>query len=192
MANVNNPYGLRPLGNLSATGAQKQYGYTIDDNQSGAIFQGDLVTVVAGFLVKFAPATHVSAVGVFNGCFYNDPTTQKPTWKNYYPGSINITTGTISASVIDDPSQLFTIQVNGTMTRAAIGNNADVTGSTTGSTVTGVSAMTLDFSTQGTGAALNLKIVGLYDLPNNELGANAQVVVKINEHRYGSAGVAST
>ena len=192
MANVNSPYGLRPIGNLSATGAQKQYGYTIDDNQAGAIFQGDLVTLVGGFLVKFAPATHVSAVGVFNGCFYNDPTTQKPTWKNYYPGSINITTGSIQASVMDDPNQLFTIQVNGTMTQAAIGNNADVTGSTTGSTVTGVSNMTLDFSTQGTGAALNLKIVGLYDLPNNELGANAQVVVKINEHRYGSAGVAST
>jgi hypothetical protein len=52
--------------------------------------------------------------------------------------------------------------------------------------------MTLNFSTQATDAALNLKIVGLYDLPNNELGANAQVVVKINEHRYGSAGVAST
>ena len=192
MANVNNPYGLRALGNLSATGAQKQYGYTIEDNQSGAIYQGDLVTVVAGYLVKFAPGTHVSAVGVFNGCSYNDPITQKPTWKNFYPGSINITTGSIQASVLDDPNQLFTIQVNGTMTRAAIGNNADVTGSTTGSTVTGVSAMTLDFSSQGTGAALNLKIVGLYDLPNNELGANAQVVVKINEHRYGSPGVAST
>ena len=192
MANVNNPYGLRALGNLSATGAQKQYAYTINDNQAGAIFQGDLVTLVGGYLVKFAPATHVSAIGVFNGCFYNDPTTQKPTWKNYYPGSINITTGSIQASVLDDPSQLFTIQVNGTMTRAAIGNNADVTGSTTGSTVTGVSAMTLDFATQATTAALNLKIIGLYDLPNNELGANAQVVVKINEHRYGSAGVAST
>jgi hypothetical protein len=179
MANVNNPYGLRPLGNLSATGAQKQYAYTINDNQAGAIFQGDLVTLVSGYLVKFAPATHVSAIGVFNGCFYNDPTTQKPTWKNYYPGSINITTGSIQASVMDDQNQLFTIQVNGTMTQAAIGNNADVTGSTTGSTVTGVSNMTLDFSTQATTAAPNLKIVGLYDLPNNELGANAQVVVKI-------------
>ena len=192
MANVNNPYGLRALGNLSATGAQKQYAYTIDDNQAGAIFQGDLVTLVGGYLVKFAPQTHVSAIGVFNGCFYNDPTTQKPTWKNYYPGGINITSGTISASVMDDPNQLFTIQVDGTMTQAAIGNNADVTQSTTGSTVTGVSNMTLNFSTQATTAALNLKIVGLYDLPNNALGANAQVVVKINEHRYGSAGVAST
>jgi hypothetical protein len=192
MANVNSPYGLRALGNLSATGAQKQYGYTINDNQAGAIFQGDLVTVVSGYLVKFVPNSNVSAVGVFNGCFYNDPTTQKPTWKNYYPGSINITSGSIVASVIDDPNQLFTIQVNGTMTQAAIGNNADVTDSTTGSTITGVSAMTLNFATQATSAALNLKIVGLFETPNNALGANAQVVVKINEHRYGSPGVAST
>jgi hypothetical protein len=52
--------------------------------------------------------------------------------------------------------------------------------------------MTLDFNTQATTAALNLKIVGLFETPNNALGANAQVVVKINEHRYGSPGVAST
>jgi len=72
-----------------------------------------------------------------------------------------------------------------------IGKNADVTASTTGSTVNGVSAMTLDSSTIANTAALNLKIVGKYDAPENELGSNyAVVVVKINEHMYGSAGVA--
>ena len=75
MANVDKPFGLRALGNLSATGGQKQYGYEIADNQSGAIYQGDLVTVYDGYLVKFAPATHTAAVGVFNGCNYIDPTT---------------------------------------------------------------------------------------------------------------------
>ena len=44
MANVDKPFGLRAIGNLSATGAQKQFGYNIADNQSGAIFQGQLVT----------------------------------------------------------------------------------------------------------------------------------------------------
>ena len=39
MANVDKAYGLRALGNLSATGSQKQFGYEIADNQSGAIFQ---------------------------------------------------------------------------------------------------------------------------------------------------------
>lgn len=191
MANVNNPFGLRPLGNLSATGGQKQYGYVIDDNQSGAIYQGDLVTLVGGYLVKFSPNTHVSAIGVFNGCFYNDPTTQKPTWKNYYPGSINITTGTIVAEVLDDPNQLYIIQASASLAQTDMGNNADVSGST-GSTVNGISYMVLDTATKATTAALNLKMVGIYDVPSNTFGSYVQVVVKINEHRYGSPGVAST
>ena len=37
MANVDKAFGLRPLGNLSASGSQKQYGYEIADNQDGAI-----------------------------------------------------------------------------------------------------------------------------------------------------------
>ena len=146
MANVNKPFGLRPIGNLSATGAQKQYAYEIADNQSGAIYQGDLVTVFDGYLVKFAPATHSAAVGVFNGCSYTDPTTGKPTWKNYYPGSVNITSGKIMAEVFDDPAQLFVVQADEDIVQADMGKNADVTASTTGSTTTGVSAMTLDSS----------------------------------------------
>lgn len=191
MANVNKPFGLRPLGNLSATGAQKQYGYLIADNQAGAIFQGDLVTVYDGYLVKFDPATHTAAVGVFNGCRYNDPTrANKPTWKNYYPGSVNIEVGTIDADVIDDPSQLFIIQADEDIVQADIGKNADITASTTGSTVNGISAGTLDSSTIAKSATLNLKIVGLFNVPENALGNYAVVVVKINEHLYGSAGVA--
>ncbi len=189
MANIDKAFGLRPLGNLSATGAQAQYGYEIADNQSGAIFQGDLVTIYDGYLVKFAPATHTAAVGVFNGCQYIDPTTGKPTWKNYYPGSVNITAGKIIADVIDDPAQLFLIQADEDIVQADIGKNADVVG-TGGSTTTGVSTMELDSSTVANTAALNLKIVGKYDVPGNALGTNAVVVVKINEHLYGSAGVA--
>jgi hypothetical protein len=189
MANVDKPFGLRPIGNLSATGAQKQYGYLIADNQSGAIYQGDLVTVYDGYLVKFAPATHTAAVGVFNGCNYIDPTTGKPTWKNYYPGSVNITQGEITADVLDDPNQLFIVQVDESVAQTDIGKNADVVG-TGGSTTTGVSSMELDSSTIAKTAALNLKIVGLWDVPGNEFGTNAVVVVKINEHLYGSAGVA--
>ena len=189
MANIDKAFGLRPIGNLSGTGAQKQYGYEIADNQSGAIYQGDLVTVFDGYLVKFAPASHTAAVGVFNGCQYIDPTTGKPTFKNFYPGSVNITAGSIIADVIDDPSQLFLIQADEDIVQADIGKNADVTG-TGGSTTNGVSAMELDSSTVANTAALNLKIVGLWNTPGNALGTNAVVVVKINEHMYGSAGVA--
>jgi hypothetical protein len=188
MANVDKAFGLKPLGNLSATGAQKQYGYNIDDNQAGAIFQGDLVTIVNGSVVKFLPATHAAALGVFNGCNYVDPTTGKPIFSNYYPGSVNITQGVIQADVIDDPNQLFIIQADASVVQANIGKNADVIG-TGGSTTTGVSTMELNSNTIADTAALNLKIVGFYNVPDNEPGAFAVVVVKINEHLYGSTGV---
>jgi hypothetical protein len=189
MANIDKAFGLRPIGNLSATGAQKQYGYEIADNQAGTIFQGDLVALSAGFITRFLPATHTAAVGVFNGCSYIDPTTGKPTFKNYYPGSVNITSGKIVADVLDDPNQLFLVQCDEGIVAADIGKNADVVG-TGGSTTTGISTMELDSSTLANSAALNLKVVGLYNDVNNEFGTNAVVVVKINEHVYGSTGVA--
>jgi hypothetical protein len=192
MANVNKPFGLRPSGNLSATGAQKQYGYEIADNQSGAIFQGDLVVLFDGYIIKYDAATHGAPTGVFNGCQYNDPTrANKPTWKNYYPGSINVDIGGIYCEVLDDPSQLFLVQADGSVTQANIGKNADPTASTTGSTVNGISNGTLGSASIAKTAALTFKIVGLYDVPDNALGTNAVVVVKLNQHQYGSVGVAS-
>jgi hypothetical protein len=180
MANVDKAFGLRPLGNLSATGAQKQYGYEIADNQSGAIYQGDLVTLSGGYIVKYDDTLHTAAVGVFNGCNYIDPTTGKPTWKNFYPGSVNITAGVITADVIDDPNQLFLIQADEDVVQADVGLN-------------GVSGTELDSSTIANTATLVLKIVGFYNSPSNIRATNhVDVVVKINTHLYGSTGVANT
>jgi hypothetical protein len=192
MANVDKAFGLRPLGNLSATGAQKQFAYEIIDNQSGAIYQGDLVTLSAGYVVKYDSTLHTVALGVFNGCNYIDPTSGKPTWKNYYPGSVNITTGVISAEVVDDPSQLFLIQADEDVVQADIGLNANIA-YTAGSSTTGVSGTELDSSTIANTATLVLKVVGFYNSPSNERATNhVDVVVKINAHMYGSAGVANT
>jgi hypothetical protein len=193
MANVDKAFGLKPLGNLSATGAQKQYGYQIQDSQAGAIYQGDLVTLSGGYVVKFDAALHTVALGVFNGCNYIDPTTGKPIWSNFYPGSVNITAGTISAEVVDDPNQLFLIQADEDVVQADIGLNASIA-YTAGSATTGVSGTELDSSTIANVAAGRvLKIVGFYDAPENTPGENfVDVVVKINAHLYGSAGVANT
>jgi hypothetical protein len=188
MPNVNKPFGLRPVGNLSATGAQKQYGYQIQAGYATAIYQGDLVVVYDGYIIKYDASTHVAPTGVFNGVQYNDPTrADKPTWKNYYPGSITPNIGPIVCEVLDDPSQLFLIQAAGTITQADIGKNADPTAATTGSNITGVSAGSL--GTPAKTAALTFKIVGLSEQAGNELGQYAVLVVKLNQHQYGSNGV---
>ena len=95
MANVSEKFGLRPYRKLDGTplvGAQNRY--TIASNMGHAIFQGDLVIVTtAGNIEKYnntnnSAGLSTAAVGVFNGVFYTDPTTQKPTYGNYYPGNI--------------------------------------------------------------------------------------------------------
>jgi len=187
MANTNKPFGMRALGNLSATGGQKQYGYLIKEDYNTNIYQGDLVRLVGGYIQRLSGATQ-AAVGVFNGCYYTDPTTGKPTWSNKFINNAAFTED-IQADIIDDPSQLFLIQADSqVIVQADIGENVGVAYGS-GNTTTGQSAMTTD-GAPGTTAGNTLKIVGLYDVPGNELGAYAQLVVKINNHSYGSSGVA--
>ena len=51
-----------------------------------------------------------AVIGVFNGCFYTDPTTKKPTLRTYYPGSI--AASDITAFVVDDPDAVFLIDAD--------------------------------------------------------------------------------
>ena len=57
--------------------------------------------VTGGGIERVAAGGTGLILGVFNGCFYTDPTTGKPTFSNYYPGSTNASD--IMANVIDDP-----------------------------------------------------------------------------------------
>ena len=91
MANVSEKFGLRPYRKLDGTplvGAQNRYTIASQDMQT-AIYQGDLVEPLGtGNIQRHGANTSDAVVGVFNGCFYTDPTTQKPTFSNYYPGGI--------------------------------------------------------------------------------------------------------
>jgi hypothetical protein len=67
-----------------------------------------------------------------------------------------------------------------------VGLNASMT-IATGSATTRRSAVELDLATKATTAALPLKIMGLLQTPNNEVGADAKLLVKINNHTDGNA-----
>ena len=131
--------------------------------------------------VIIGTATAVDTVGVFNGCFYTDPTTSKPTWRNYYPGSI--ASSDIVAFIYDDPDMTFEVQCAGTLAITDIGGNADTAG-ITGSTINGQSTTELAASA-GSGAA-QMRIVGLSKDPDNSdvASANANWYVFFNEHAY--------
>ena len=187
MANVSEKFGLRPYRKLDGTplaGAQNRY--TVKANYGTAIFQGDLVIPTStGNIERFVYNTTYAVVGVFNGVFYTDPTTQKPTWRNYYPGSINASD--ITAFVVDDPDAVFLVDSVETFARTGLFNNYSVT-NTTGVTQTGISKVQLDTSTAGTATTFVIQAIDISQDPDNSdtSAANGNVLVRINNHFYRS------
>ena len=187
MANVVEKFGLRPYRKLDGTplvGAQNRY--TIASNYGTAIFQGDLVVPVTGGNIERHTAGNSTAViGVFNGVFYTDPTTQKPTWKNYYPGSV--VASDITAFVVDDPDAVFLMDADATFARADLFQNYSVTNAT-GNTKTGISEVQLDVSVSGTASTFVVQAIDISQDPDNSdvASANANILVRINNHFFRS------
>jgi len=189
MANVSEKFGLRPYRKLDGTplvGAQNRY--TIKGGYATAIFQGDLVIPTStGNIEKHTAGNSAAVVGVFNGVFYNDPTTQKPTYKNYYPGGVTPTQGDVTAFVVDDPDAVFLADADTVFTRAMLYKNYSVT-NTTGVTQTGISKAQLDVGASGTATTFVIQAIDISQDPDNSdtSSANANILVRINNHFYRS------
>ena len=185
MANLLEKFGLRPSRQLNGSPfINAQNRYRISANNTTAIFQGDLVIpTTSGTITRYVAGTTTTVVGVFNGCFYTDPTTQKPTWKNYYPASTNASD--ITAFVIDGPDTVFEINSSGTIAVTGLFSNYDVV-NTTGSTQTGISYVQLDGGSANTTNTLPLMAIDISQDPQNSdtAATNANIVVRINNHFY--------
>ena len=204
MANQDAAFGFRAIGGMgSSYETQGTSKYQINDNWTLAIFQGDLVgagdgavtdrggnTSVKGYIFGSIAASTLQ-IGVFNGCFYIDPTTAKPTWKNYYPGAVNITTGTIDAYCYDNPQQLYVAQTAGTFTQTDACSLVDNDTYAAGSTINGQSACELAATSKVTTG--QWRIIRLSEDPSNsDTGsANSNWVVRLNESIYYDSAILS-
>ncbi len=191
MSNVVEQFGLRPYRKLDGTplvGAQNRY--TVKPGYATAIYQGDLVIPTStGNIEKYDPSGGASnvVVGVFNGCFYNDPTTQKPTYKNYYPGGVTPTEGDLTAYIIDDPDAVFLADADAVFARADLFSNYGIT-NTTGVTQTGISKAQLDVGVSGVANTFVVQAIDICQDPDNNdtSSANANILVRINNHFFRS------
>ena len=201
MANVDAAFGYRPIGKVgSGVNNAGTSLYAIGDNYNTSIFKGDHVMQASGLVIA-GTASGSTNLGVFNGCFYIDPTSAKPTWSNYYPADTNVTaSGSISGStnidayIYDDPFTLFEAQCDGTIAKTDIGKNTDsVLGSS--STVNGLSVTEIDSGSEATTAGLQVRITGISKDPENDDADsdNANWHVMWNEHvKFSSTGITGT
>ena len=162
-----------------------------DRNNTNAIYQGGIVIPTAAGVIDITDQA-VSPLGVFYGVEYVDSGTKKTTFKNFWPGSNNVSVDTnfpIKAFVYDNPMQLFTVVADGTNTNRAtaladVFANASMASVNNGSTNTGQSTDMLDISTAATTGTLDVRIVGLYeDEGNTDYSAlGHQYIVRLLGH----------
>lgn len=184
MANQSGNFGMRPSRMLGGTPFNNsQNRYRILKNYGTAIFQGDLVAASDNGTIIVAGATTNPVVGVFNGVFYTDPTTQKPTFKNYYPGTVSA--NDIIANVIDDPNVVYEIKADETFANSDLFANYKIAVGT-GDTASGSSRNALDVSTADSSSTFVLQAIDISQDPDNsdQSTSNVNVLVRINAHQY--------
>ena len=197
MANKDAAFG--PVKHVSGSpfnGGQSRYRITTADaTNTTNIYNGDIVTQnTAGIVTRIARADSGSAtsaiiVGVFNGCYYTDPTTSKPTWSNYWPG--NAATDAV-AFIFDDPYIVYEVQADAAFPVADLWGNFDIVDqSTVGDTSSGRSNVELDVTTGATTATLPMKAIEISTDPQNSdvSTANTNVLVLVQNHLYRQAQV---
>ncbi len=196
MANQDTAFGLRPIGingaGANTTGVTQ---YEIASNNTNAIFQySPVIPLDTGLIdiVGNANGGTVPALGVFMGVEYVDSSTKKTVFKNFWPGSNNVSVDTnfpIKALVADNPNQLFMVAADGATTDRAtaladVFANASLATATSGSTANGRSTAELDISTAAATATLFMRIVGLTtdDANLDYASAGVNFIVRFNFH----------
>jgi hypothetical protein len=198
MANTNKPFGLAPVRSLSGTWGEQTTRYRIPSTDGTAYYIGSAVRTVSG-----ADANGVSDVIIASGTDTLRGVIVGVEPANWNPISLvgtalNLENTNIPATkardyyvyVVDDPHVVFTIQGDATATKqtTAYANSNFTLTVATGSTAQSLAGTVINSSSLATTSSLNMKAMGLLQVPNNAFGAYAIWQCMINLHELSGAG----
>ena len=136
--------------------------------------------------IDYTTATEALLVGVFNGAFYIDNTTSKPTFANSVAASTTFGTNPNTGStdgfgfVNDDPLQEYTVKADAAVTQAMIGTVGNMNDFAATNAKNGQSTSTLDVGTRA--ETKMFRIVRVAEDPQNEdaTAAGCNIIVVQN------------
>lgn len=191
-----NPYGFQVMGTFSGNGgftANMLNTSTIENGYATTLYTNDLVTEVGGYCV--VATTSTTALGALQAVQYLDASSFVNRI-NYFPANTT-SSKTILASIIKDPSVVYSLQSNDAtgITQIENGLNAQYAGQANGSAVTGFSAEFLDSTTVAATQGHSLNIVGVD--PSRTVSSYLQkwgtpynsVLVRINNHKWNATTI---
>lgn len=183
MSSTNAPFGMRP--SFHPTGLDRAVALPngIASGYSTGILKGQPVALnTSGNIIA---ATAGSAYqGAFAGHEFTD-TTGRRLVSNQWVASTAYQTGSEVTYYYSDPNIVYDIQADGSVAQTAIGDQANFSNITAGSTTTGLSQCTISSSLAGSGAVGDMRIIGLTPAVDNAFGdAYTVVQVQVSRSQY--------
>jgi len=179
MPSTSAAFGLRPA--FHPSGVVRPVAMTIESGYNANILQFQPVLISSTGNIQAAGAS-TPFVGSFMGVEFTDTDGRRRVSNKWTAGT---SATDIIAYVTTDPSIVYEIQSDATLTIADIGSQMDFDSVTAGSTTTGLSAAMLDVASKTTSGSALCRVVNLQPDVNNAWGdAYVVVQVQISEHQF--------
>lgn len=188
MSATSAPFGLRPAFHPSGLDRAQALANGIPSGYGSNILKGQAVKYVTGGTIQ--PVTGTEAfVGAFAGVEFTD-TTGRRRVSNYWPANTGATA--VVAYFYADQNIVYEIQTDGTIAQTSLGDEANLSNLTAGSTTTGLSQSTLSTTLAGAGNTAQMRIIDIAPYPDNAWDDNFVIVrANISNYQFGPvAGVA--
>jgi hypothetical protein len=185
------PFGMRPAFHPSGLDRAQALAGGIVSGYSSDILKGQPVKYVTGGTIEQVTSTE-AFVGAFAGVEWTD-TTGRRRVSNYWPANTAYQSGSCVAYFYNDPNIVYEIQADGAVAQSAVGDEADFSNLTAGSTTTGLSQCTLSASLAGANNSAQMRIVDLAPIPGNAWG-DAYTIVRatVAKFQFGQIRVSGT
>jgi hypothetical protein len=189
MSSTNAPFGMRPAFHPSGLDRASALADGILSTYSTDILKGQPVKMATGGVIQVAAAGD-AFLGCFSGVEWTD-TTGRRRVSNNWPANTAYQAGSCIAYFYNDPNIVYEIQAAGSLAQTSIGDEADLSNTTAGSTTTGLSACTLSTTLAGAGGSAQMRIINLAPYPDNAWG-DSYTIVRATIAEYQFAGAAGT
>lgn len=188
MSATSAPFGLRPAFHPSGLDRAQALANGIVSAYATDILKGQPVKYVTGGTIEEVTSTE-AFVGAFAGVEWTD-TTGRRRVSNYWPALTAYQTGSCVAYFYNDPNIVYEIQADGSVAQSSIGDEANFSNLTAGSTTTGLSQCTINASLVGANNVGQVRIVDIAPYPGNDWGDAFTIVrVTVAEHQFAQVRV---
>ena len=183
MSSINAPFGMRPSFHPSGLDRAVALPNGIASAYNTGILKGQPVALnTSGNIIA---ATAGSAYqGAFAGHEYTDLTGRRLV-SNQWIANTAYQTGSEVTYYYSDPNIVYDIQADGSLAQTSIGDQANFSNISAGSTTTGLSQCTISTSLVGSSAVGDMRIIGLTPAVDNAWGdAYTTVQVQVSRSQF--------